>query len=108
VTCAAAFPIGKFLTFTVLSFADLVLTWALLQLSGGNIYETNPIANAWLTQYGWMGLILFKSLTVLLFTTTCVLVFHYRPRKAALVINTGCLIVGTVVLYSLFLLRTYS
>jgi len=101
------FPLGKLLAFMALSLADLILTWTLLQLNGGNIYETNPIANAWLVRYGWLGLMLFKSMTVLLFTSTCLLVFHYRPGKAAQIINLGCFLVGAVVLYSLFLLRAF-
>jgi hypothetical protein len=101
------FPIGKLLAFAGLSVADLVLTWTLLQLNGGNIYEGNPIANAWLAQYGWRGLILFKLMAVLLFSSASLVVFYYRPGgKATRVIDLGCCLLGVVVLYSLFLLRS--
>ena len=96
------------MTFSALSLADLMLTWTLLRSTGGAIYETNPIANAWLTNYGWLGLIVFKLLTVLLFASACVLVSYYRPGKVTQLVNLGCFLVGAVVLYSLYLLRAYA
>jgi hypothetical protein len=96
------------LAFAVLSLADLVLTWTLLRRTGGMIYETNPIASAWLANYGWLGLMVFKSMTVLLFASACVLVSHYRPEKATRLVNFGSFLVAVVVLYSLFLLRAYT
>src|SRR5438105_1085430 len=59
-------PVGGLFLFMLLSMADLSLTWFLLTGSNGKIYESNPIAAAWLATYGWAGLVLYKVLGLFL------------------------------------------
>ena len=51
---------GKLSLFLFLSLTDLFLTWRLLLQSHGQVYESNPIADWWLSNYGWSGLAAFK------------------------------------------------
>jgi hypothetical protein len=95
----------KLILYILLSLLDLFLTYQLVQRSGGRFYEGNPIADAWLANYGWAGLALFKGLAVVLVASTAVLIGHYRPRAAGNVLAFGCLAVGSVVSYSFWLLR---
>ena len=53
------------LVFSILSVADLSLTWVLIEYSGGRVRESNPVAHAWLEAFGWHGLVWFKAITML-------------------------------------------
>lgn len=86
--------------FGLLSVTDLCLTWMLIRHSGGRVYESNPLAHAWLAGYGWHGLIGFKSATVLVFATVVLVLLRYRPRAGLALVTFACLAVGWVVLYS--------
>jgi hypothetical protein len=88
----------------LLSLADLVLTFVLVKYSGGEIYEGNPFAGAWLADFGWPGLIIFKTLTLAVFITTLVLITIYRPRAGRYILAFACLLVGSVAGYGYYLL----
>lgn len=94
---------GKLLLFGLLSLADLILTMHLLQRPGGQVYESNPIANAWITSFGLVGLALYKSLMVVTVAGLCLVISRYRPAAAGRILRLGCVATGTVVLYSCLL-----
>jgi hypothetical protein len=96
-------PVGRLTLFALLSLADLCLTWVLLRHAGGAIYESNPIANAFLMRFGWAGMILFKVADVLFVTWLVVLLSLYRPEAGRRVLTVACTMVGVVAIYSGFL-----
>jgi len=96
---------GKLLLFTSLSAADLCITSSLLHHGGGDIYEGNPIANAWLHSYGWAGLIIFKAVAMSIVIGACAFISMSRPRAGGLVLVFACTIVAAVVAYSCSLSR---
>jgi hypothetical protein len=95
----------KLLFFAALSAADLVMTWYLVDRSGGDVYESNPVANAWLTAYGWVGLVAFKAAMVLLITSIILVISLYRPKTGGRLLGFACLVTGLVVGYSGYLTR---
>jgi hypothetical protein len=94
----------KLLLYCLLSAADLLLTYQLVCRSDGLIYESNPIANAWLTSYGWSGLALFKMIAMLLVVGVALFVGRQRQRAAGIILSFACLAVGLVVTYSSWLM----
>jgi hypothetical protein len=93
-------PVGRLTLFALLSLADLCLTWVLLRSGGGLIYESNPLANAFLMRFGWAGMILFKVADVLFVAWLALLLAIYRPEAGCRVLTVACSLVGVVVLYS--------
>jgi hypothetical protein len=89
--------------YTVLSVADLGLTYALIQQGEGEVYESNPIAEAWLSSYGWTGLALFKLAIILIVATVAAFVSLSRPRTGGHILTFACLAVALVVTYSIHL-----
>jgi len=86
--------------YVVLSVADFVLTFALLKLSDGFAYESNPIAAACLTHHGWGGLAAFKATLVAVFVGTVGFVSLKRKWLGAMLAVYGCSVLVSVVLYS--------
>jgi hypothetical protein len=72
----------------------------LIRHGGGRVYESNPVAHAWLKGYGWHGLIGFKGGTVLVFTGVVLVLLRHRPRAGLVLVMFACAAVGWVVLYS--------
>jgi hypothetical protein len=95
---------AKLYLFSLLNLADLFLTLQLLHQSQGEVYESNPLANWWFTRHGWMGLVLFKFVVVLLTTGLLALLACYRPRVGSRVLLLACGLLACVVLYSSSLL----
>lgn len=95
----------RLVAFAVLSLLDLVLTCQLLQGSGGVVYESNPIAGAWLASYGWAGLVAFKAGMVGLIALTALLISVYRPRTSERLLTFACCVTTAVVAYSFYLTR---
>jgi hypothetical protein len=93
-------PLGRLVTFMLLSLLDLLLTRLLIQQGEGQVYESNPIANWWLTRAGWLGLSAFKLGSVLLVAGLSVIIACYRPRVGRLVLSFACATLLVVVLYS--------
>ncbi len=91
---------GKLILFASLSAVDLYLTNRLLQQSGGCVYESNPIASAWLASYGWPGLIAFKAVSMFLVITACSFISISRPRMGGMVLSFACTALAAVVIYS--------
>jgi hypothetical protein len=99
-------PLGRLALFLLLNVADFAETWVLIRLGDGSVYESNPIAQAWLSAYGWQGLFLFKVLAVLVVVTATLMVWWRRPRLGNSLLTIGCLILGGVTVYSGRMLAT--
>jgi hypothetical protein len=100
---AARLHYRKLLAYGILSVLDLLLTWRLVQASGGQIYESNPVASAWLSSYGWQGLILFKASMVVLIGVVVLLISLHRPDYGGRILIFACSVTAAVVLYSFYL-----
>src|SRR5262249_28849632 len=100
---AARLHYRKLIVFGILSVLDLLLTWRLVQASGGQIYESNPVASAWLSEYGWQGLIVFKASLVVLIGLVVVLISIHRPDYGGRILIFACSVTAAVVLYSFYL-----
>jgi hypothetical protein len=92
--------------FILLSLGDLVLTWWLLEHSGRVVFEGNPVADWWLSQYGWSGLAGFKASMVLLVIILTTLIARQRPRVATRTLRFACAVLVLVMLHSVALGRT--
>jgi hypothetical protein len=93
----------KQVLFAVLSLADLFLTWRLVAATGGQIYESNPIANWWLTRLGWLGLGMFKLFMTVTVAGLTVVISRFRPQVGGRVLGFACAAVAVVVAYSCYL-----
>ncbi len=82
------------------SVADVILTCSLLKSE--SFYEANPIANWWLNQLGFSGLIVHKLLWMIVFLGVIIIINDVEIAKTVLVF--AALLTGTVVSYSLLLL----
>jgi hypothetical protein len=89
--------------YTLLSVADLGLTYTLIQQGNGEVYESNPIAEAWLSSYGWIGLALYKLAIILIVGAVAAFVSLSRPRTGGHILTFACLAVAVVVSYSIHL-----
>ena len=103
-----ALPWNKVLFFIFLSLCDLCLTWYLIHAGQGTIYESNPIADAWLSAYGWLGLAFFKVLCVGLVIVIALLVALKFPRTASRVLTFACVVTAAVNIYSIALISYFS
>lgn len=92
--------------FLVLSLGDLLLTWHLIESSGGIVYESNPLAGDILADHGWFGLAVFKSLFTLVVVLLGAIIALYRPRTGLLMFGAGNAVLLAVVGYSLSLVVT--
>ena len=68
--------------FVLLSGADAALTCHLLRLGEGAVYEANGLAARVLAGFGPAGLVVFKSVSVLLVCVLMALVAARRPAAA--------------------------
>jgi hypothetical protein len=93
----------KLALFALLSVADLFMTWQLVQAGDGNVYESNPIANAWLASFGWTGLAMFKGLAMVMVAGAALYVSLYRPKTGGRILTFACSATAMVVLYSCYL-----
>jgi hypothetical protein len=99
---------GKLTAYVTLSFADLFITYALLHSSQGTFYESNPIANAWLTSYGWGGLAAFKLTAMLLVSGVAAYVSLSRPQMGGRLLGFACCAVAFAVVYSCVLANIFG
>jgi hypothetical protein len=91
--------------YVVLSILDLCLTYRLLHANGGHVYESNPIANAWLNRYGWAGLTMFKIASMVLVASTTMCISLRHPRAGGGILAFACSALAIVVLYSFSLIN---
>src|SRR5262249_49512615 len=94
---------GKLSLFALLSVADLFMTWQLVQGSDGQVYESNPIANAWLASFGWVGLSIYKILAMVLVAGSALYISFHRPKAGGRILLFACGTTAVVVGYSCLL-----
>src|SRR5260221_14634976 len=83
-------PVGRLAVFAALSLADLLLTWVLLRNTGGIVYESNPLANLMLMNYGWAGMVIFKFTDMLVVTSVSLVLCFFQPRIGRRVLTLAC------------------
>ena len=88
-----------------LSLLDLFLSWKLIGPDGDQLFEINPIAAWWLTNYGWMGMALFKLGVTLFLGVAMTVIAWRRPRTGERVLVFAIGAQSTVVVYSVFLVQ---
>jgi len=86
----------------------LCLTWYLIHNGAGSIYESNPIADAWLAAYGWLGLAFFKVLCVGMVIVISLLVALRFPRTGARLLTFACVATAAVLIYSMSLIGYFT
>jgi len=94
--------------YIVLSAVDLLLTYQLIKLGGGYIYESNPLADAWLRSYGWPGVAFFKLMSIFVVGGVAVYVSIYRPATGSRLMTFACVAVACVVIYSASLVHYFG
>jgi Domain of unknown function (DUF5658) len=94
--------------YVLLSGLDLFLTYKLFKVGGGHVYESNPIADAWLKSYGWVGMTLFKVMSMVVVGGVAVYISVQRPRMGSGLLTFACISVAGVVLYSLTLVQYFG
>ena len=95
--------------FVLISLLDLFMTFLLLYYSNRGmmrnvVVESNPVARYFISGWGTMGLVWFKIGMVTLIVLATQVVATRRPVVAQLVLNGATLFVGSVVVYSAYLL----
>ena len=95
-----SYTLAALIVFALLGVIDLIYTFTLVQDSGGQVYESNPLAATWLKNYGWGGLAIFKALTTLVVAAIVLIIRRHNPRTAAVLATAACLSVLAVALYS--------
>lgn len=95
--------------FVLISLLDLFMTFLLLYFSNRGmmrnvVVESNPVARYFISGWGTTGLVWFKIAMVTLIVLATQVVATRRPAVAQLLLNGATLFVGSVVVYSAFLL----
>ena len=95
--------------FILISLLDLFMTFLLLYFSNRGmmrnvVVESNPVARYFISGWGTMGLVWFKIGMVTLIVLATQVVATRRPSVAQLLLNGATLFVGSVVVYSAYLL----
>ena len=95
--------------FVLTSLLDLFMTFLLLYFSNRGmmrnvVFESNPIAQYFISGWGTLGLIWFKLAMVTIIVLVAQVIATKRPVVARFVLNGATLFVGCVVVYSGFLL----
>ncbi len=103
---ARTFHPGKLSLYAFLSLSDLFLTYQLVHGSHGEVYESNPVASAWLVHFGWYGLAAFKLLAMSLVAMIAITISVYRPETGGRLLGFACAAVAMVVCYSVCLANT--
>lgn len=87
--------------FILVNMLDFFVTYLLLAFGA---MEANPIADYFLKHWGHIGMLFFKLASVAFICLLAQLIATRSVRHARFVLIVGTLIVGGVVIYSLFLL----
>ena len=96
------------LLFVVVSVLDAFMTWTLLTRHAGEIVESNPLALFFLNQWGFPGMLAFKTLLVSIVLVNYSIIVSYKEPVARRVVDFGTVVVNSVVLYSVFLLVSHD
>ena len=87
----------------VLSVADFVLTWNLLEREGSLVVESNPLAGRVLEAAGWLGLAAYKLILMTLIAVLALVIARRSLRSGELLLGFGCGAHAAVVITSTFL-----
>ena len=87
--------------FILINTLDIFMTYVLISLGA---IEANPIANYFLENYNFNGLIFFKLVIVAVVCVIAQIIAATSIRKGKALLNFGSSIVGAVVAYSCWLL----
>ena len=98
--------------FILANALDLFMTFLLLYFSNRgwlqkNVFESNAIANYFLSRWGTKGLVFFKFGLVALVVVIAQIVARKRLDTARWLLNLGAIFVAGVVVYSLFIMLRY-
>jgi hypothetical protein len=99
---------GIFFIFVLLSLADFLLTYQLVENGQGDVLESNPLANILLSQYGWAGIGFFKLAMVILIGILILIISRKRLRTAEMILVFACGVQAGVVANSFLLGRVAS
>lgn len=91
--------------FILINVLDIIMTYLLLRFGG---IETNPLAVWVLQRWGFRGLITFKMVVVALVCLVTQIIALRSLKHARFVLISGIFIVGTVVVYSVYLLAVHG
>ena len=91
----------------ILSAADLLVTYALLQ-RGPSFYESNPVAQWFFLRWNIAGMTLFKFGLMAVVVVIGEVVERHRPGWGRTLLAASCLATAAVVWYSLRLLLGYG
>lgn len=87
--------------FILINTLDIFMTYVLISLGA---IEANPIANYFLENYNFNGLIFFKLVIVAVVCVIAQIIAATSVHKGKALLNFGSFIVGAVVAYSCWLL----
>ena len=91
--------------FVAVNLMDIVMTSLLLNT--GQFFETNPIANYVLNEWGFAGVTAFKLIVVALVMLIANIIAIKRIRTSRRLLHFGTAIVGSVVAYSSVLMMMH-
>jgi hypothetical protein len=86
--------------FILVSALDIFMTYILLRFGA---IESNPVANFVFQKWGFQGMIAFKLVIVSIVCVIAQLVATRKPATAQFLLNTGSVLTGSVVIYSVSL-----
>lgn len=86
--------------FLVLSAIDLLMTMWLLHHPSEAVYEANPVAAWVLARQGWLGMVVYKAIAVVLAVSLLVITARFRPHVADRLLTFSCVALLAVVSYS--------
>ncbi len=98
--------------FILANALDLFMTFLLLYFSNRgwlqkNVFESNSVANYFLSRWGTKGLVFFKFGVVAFVVVIAQVVARQKPTTAKWLLNLGAIFVAGVVVYSLFIMVRY-
>ncbi len=91
--------------FVIINMLDVLMTHLLLRT--GSFYETNPIAQIFIGKWGLAGMAIFKLFLVAFVLIIANVVAIWRVGTARKLLYFGSALIGTVVIYSVYLLSSY-
>lgn len=97
-----ATPSTDKVAFVAVNLLDILFTTILI--NSGSFYESNPIANMVLQSWGFEGMALFKLIIILFVMLIANVIANRKLGVSRAVLRLGTLIVGSVVVYSGFLM----
>ena len=93
--------------FILVNALDVFMTYVLLN-HGPEFQESNPLANSFLTRYGFKGMVYFKFIMVGFVTVVAQLIARTHPTTARWLLIAGSLVVSGVVIFSCYLWVQHS